>query len=159
MKPQAKVALIPQRQLDLALIPYGSLTTTLPKIAKHLAIAAEVSGGRSCADDIVRLFYDGHYSLWVAFDKDSAEIVGFFAVEVKQYPQRRMLVIQHCVMEPGSLKELEPRMQELGARYGKDMGCAGIEFVGRPGWKRYSKKHRYHSQSVMYQQFFEVKEA
>lgn len=118
--------------------------------------AAAITNGRSSVDDIVRAFYVGAYGLWIVFDPDTQKVHGFLATEVKQYPQLRMLVIQHCVMEPGTLEKIEDRMQELAQRYARDTGCAGIEFVGRPGWKRYAKNKNYHSHSVVYQQFLEV---
>jgi hypothetical protein len=59
-------------------------------------------------------------------------------------------------MTPGSLKEAEELMQDIAARFAKDAGCAGIEFVGRPGWRATANKYGYEVQSVMYQKFFEV---
>lgn len=142
--------------LELTLVPMGSVTQAVASIYPQLQKAAAITHGRSSVDDLVRAFYTGAYGLWLVFDTETQKIHGFLATEVKQYPQLRMLTIQHCVMESGTLKKIEDRMQELAQRYARDTGCAGIEFVGRPGWRRYSKVKGYHSQSVVYQQFFEV---
>lgn len=140
---------------DISLIPYGLLTKTLAGMGSLLERASKYSSGRSAVDDIVRLIYAGTYSLWVVFDTKSMEGLGFFAIEVKQYPQKRMLCIQHCVMENGLMKHVEDRMEELAVRYAQSMKCDGVEFVGRPGWRRFSKQHGYASHSVVYQQMFD----
>jgi hypothetical protein len=51
---------------------------------------------------------------------------------------------------------VEDEMQDKAAQFAKSVGCAGIEFVGRPGWRKTANKYGYEVQSVMYQKFFEV---
>jgi len=98
----------------------------------------------------------GRYALWVVFDTHSQQPVGFFATEVVQYPQCKLLCIQHCVIDPHYMASVEPRMEELATDFAKNSGCVGIEFVGRPGWRKYSKENGYASHSVVYQKFFEA---
>ena len=145
-------------KLDISLVPYGMISQMLAKLQKHLETAAKWTTGRSLADDIARLILIGQYNLWVVFDTETTNVIGFFATEIKQYPQRRMLVVQHVVIDSQHLEGLEPRIEELGTRFAKDNGCTGIEFVGRPGWRRYSKRQGYPSQGVMYQRFFDMKQ-
>jgi hypothetical protein len=45
--------------------------------------------------------------------------------------------------------------KDLLDRFAKDAGCAGVEFVGRPGWRKQANKYGYSIQSVMYQKLFE----
>jgi hypothetical protein len=59
-------------------------------------------------------------------------------------------------MTPGTMELVEDEMQDKAAQFAKDMGCTGIEFVGRPGWRKTANKYGYEVQSVMYQKFFEV---
>ncbi len=146
-------------KLDISLVPYGSLTQAIGIVDGYLKTAADLTVGRCSVDDIVRMIFIGQYSLWLVFDTEVNLVVGFFALEVKQYPQRRMLCIQHVVMESGQMREIEPLMQDLATRYAKDNGCTGIEFVGRPGWRRYSKEHGYASHSVTYQKFFDLEQS
>ena len=144
-------------KLEISLVPYGVITQTLAGLAERLVVASKLTAGRSNVDDLVRLFLIGQYSLWVIYDADAhGKLFGFFAVEIKAYPQRRMLCVQHCVIDPHHLDKLRVRMDELLEQYAKDNGCTGIEFVGRPGWKKYTKTHGYHSQSVTYQRFFDL---
>lgn len=140
--------------LDISLIPYGLLTKTLPQLNGYLSKAAELTDGRSILDDIARMIITGQYTLWTVFDLDKASIVGFFATEVKQYSQCRMLCIHHCVTEPHYFEALEPYFEKTIVSFAKNSGCAGIEFIGRRGWEKYSKKYGYPSYAVMYQRFF-----
>jgi len=142
-------------KLNISLVPYGLLSASLAKLGKYLEIAAKLTAGRCCVDDLVRLFITGQFSLWVVYDTEGNDLYGFFALEVKQYPQRKLLCIQHCVIEPNHMSALEQRMEDIATRYAKDNGCSGVEFVGRPGWRKYAKRGKYHSQSVVYQRFFD----
>jgi hypothetical protein len=90
--------------------------------------------------------------LWVVVEDNT--ILGHTITEIKQYPQCKMLVVQYCAMEPGTLEKVEDHMQDLAARFAKDAGCTGIEFIGRPGWRNTANKYGYTTQSVTYQKFF-----
>ena len=140
--------------LEISLVSAGALYKALGPLAPFLEIATERSYGRSFPDDLVRLMLSGQYQLWVVYDTETARVLGFFNTEVKMYPQRRMLCVQHCVVEPNHMVEIEDRMQELAGQFAKDNGCSGIEFVGRPGWKKHAVKYGYVSHSVVYQRFF-----
>ena len=139
--------------LDISLIPKGMLYKALPGLGAFLETASGYSRGRTTPDDLVGAFYSGHYQLWVVHDADLA-LYGFFATNVKEYPRKRMLCIQHCVMEPHHMALVEPRMQELAEKYAKDAQCHGVEFIGRPGWKRHAERYGYKASSVCYQKFF-----
>lgn len=154
-----QVAAVPaQARVDISIVPYGMLAHTLGQLGKYLKISADLTSGRSSVDDIVRLVMVGHYTLWVVFELQTKALIGFFATEVKQYPQRKLLNIQHCVVEPQHLDEMEQVMEDYSERFARDSGCSGIEFVGRPGWRRYSKKNGYASHAVVYQRFFDAEE-
>jgi len=156
MSKTAKVVALPRVDLDIALVPYAVLARTMAGIIKYLEKAAEVSSGRSTVEDIMRYVFNNQYSLWVVFDKNASGMLGFFALEVKNYPSKRMLCIQHCVIEPHHMQSVEPRMEEISERWAKDNGCSGIEFTGRPGWRRWARERGYLSHSVVYERFFEA---
>jgi len=145
-------------QLDISLVPYGMLTRTLAGLGDYLEKAALLTDGRSAVDDIVRMIMLGQYNLWVVFEKESNDVYGFFTTEIKHYPQMKMLCAQHVVIDPQHMDELECRVEDLGIEFAKSVGCAGIEFVGRPGWRKYSKANGYASYAITYQKIFEVKE-
>jgi len=142
-------------KLDIALIPYGSIAGAIPAIMPYLAESATRSRGRSSVDDILGFLFSGQMALWIVFDTDKQEAHGHFITEVKQYPRCKMLVIQYAAMLPNHMQEIEDLMQQYAETYAKDFGCRGIEFVGRPGWRKHAERYGYTAQSVTYQRFFE----
>jgi len=49
---------------------------------------------------------------------------------------------------------MEDDIFDLLNRFARDAGCSGIEFVGRPGWRKQADKYGFEVQSVGYQKFF-----
>jgi hypothetical protein len=119
-----------------------------------LAESERWTRGRAKVDDLLRFVLNGQMQLWAVHDEN--HVYGHIITEVKQYPQCKMFSIQYCAMQPGLMEMVEEEMQTKAAQFAKDAGCAGIEFVGRPGWRKTANKYGYEVQSVMYQKFFEV---
>ena len=139
--------------MNISLVPVGQVAGTIPAILPFLQESALWARGRVTVDDLLRFVVNGTMQLWVAHEDGVAH--GHVITEIKQYPQCKMLTIQYCAMVPGSLEAIEDQMQDVAVRFAKDAGCAGIEFVGRPGWQKTAKKYGYAVQSVMYQKCFE----
>lgn len=140
--------------MNISLVPHGAVIGLVPSLLSHLRTSAQWTRGRATVDDIVQMVLSGQMQLWAVHD--AQHIRGHVITEIKVYPQCKMLTVQYCAMEPGTLEQVEDAMQDVAARFAKDAGCAGIEFVGRPGWRATAKKYGYEVQSVMYQKFFEV---
>ena len=140
--------------MKISLVPFGQVGATVPAVLPYLQISAEWTHGRAGIDDILKFIFEGRMHLWAVHE--DGVVHGHIITEVKQYPQCKLLVIQYCAMQPGTMESVEDQMQEIAARFAKDAGCAGIEFVGRPGWRRTANKYGYDVQSVVYQKFFEV---
>ena len=140
--------------MKISLVPVGQVGATVPAVLPYLQISAEWTHGRASVDDILKFIFEGRMHLWAVHE--DGVVHGHIITEVKQYPQCKLLVIQYCAMQPGTMESVEDQMQEIAARFAKDAGCAGIEFVGRPGWRRTANKYGYDVQSVVYQKFFEV---
>lgn len=139
--------------MDIALIPPGQVAGAVSAVLPFLLTSEEWSRGRATADDLLRFVLNGQMMLWAVHE--DGKVYGHIMTEVKQYPQCTMLAIQYCAMAPGTLVDVEDKMQALAERVAKDAGCAGIEFVGRPGWRSTARAYGYSVQSVMYQKFFE----
>ena len=139
--------------MNISLVPVGQLAGVIPEVLPFINESVAWARGRVVADDLLRFVLNGAMQLWAVHDNGSAH--GHVITEIKQYPQCRMLTIQYCAMTPGTLELVEDEMQDVAARFAEDAGCAGIEFVGRPGWRDTAKKYGYSVQSVMYQKFFE----
>ena len=139
--------------MNISLVPPGYVAGVIPALLPYLHESQEWTRGRALVDDLLRLVLTGQMQLWVVFD--GGQIFGHVITEIKDYPRCKMLTIQYCAMETGTLDEINEKMQDVATRFAKDAGCAGIEFVGRPGWRATAREYGYTVQSVMYQKFFE----
>lgn len=139
--------------MDISLVPVGHVAGFIPALLPYLQKTEEWTKGRSKVDDVLRMILNGQLHLWVVYEGE--RIYGHVTTEVKQYARCKMLTIQYCAMEPGTLDQINDKMQTIATQFAKDAGCAGIEFVGRPGWRKTASEYGYSVQSVMYQKFFE----
>lgn len=145
--------------MKFSLLPVSQIAPAIPAILTYLGMSAQASRGRASVEDILRFLLNGQMALWLAYeqaDGEPAVVHGFIATEIKQYPQCKMLVIQYCAGRTGALEAADDLVQQTLERFASDAGCAGIEFIGRPGWRGAARKFGYEVQSVMYQKFFEV---
>lgn len=140
--------------MDISLVPVGQIAAAVVAVLPFLQESSRWSRGRATADDILRFALTGQMQLWVV--RDGRTAMGHIVTEVKQYPQCKMFTIQYCAMVPGTMEAVEDKMQALAEEAARSAGCAGIEFVGRPGWRQTARTYGYAVQSVMYQKFFEV---
>ena len=138
--------------MNMTLVPPGKVVGTLPAIMPYLLESERWTGGRACVDDIARFILNGQMHLWVAHEDNTA--YGHVITEVKQYPQSKFLTVQYCAGEPNHMQHVEDEMFDLLERFAHDAGCAGIEFVGRPGWRKSAAKYGYEMHSVTYQKLF-----
>lgn len=141
--------------MEIALIPHGQISYVLPKVLDHLNTSVKWARGRITLDDLILFLVSGRNQLWVIFDTDTLDVYGQIVTEMVQYPQKKMLVIQYCAAQTGTMEQIDTKVHETMHRFAKDMGCNGIEFVGRSGWSRQAKQNGYEVESVKYQKFFE----
>lgn len=141
--------------LEISAVPVNYVHKVVGGLAEKFEIAAQRSTGRCTAADILRLIMTGAYQLWVVFDKDTRAMHGFFVTELRDYPQQRIFVVQHVVIDSHKFSEVEDRMAVLFTQYAKDMNSAGIEFVGRAGWKKTAAKLGFTARAVVYEKMFD----
>ena len=138
--------------MNIGLIPVGQVAGLVPALLPYLQESQEWSKGRVLVDDILRMVLNGTMHLWAVHQDDV--VYGHVITEIKEYPRCKMLTIQYCAMKPWTMDLVSEKMHEIAERFAKDAGCAGVEFVGRPGWRKVAAEHGYEVQSVMYQKFF-----
>lgn len=138
--------------MEISLVPPGQVAVLVPQLLPYLAMSEKWTHGRANIDDILRFVFNGQMNLWAVHE--TGAIHGHIVTEIKQYPQCKMFVIQYCAMRPGTMADIEDKMQDIASRFAKDAGCAGVEFYGRPGWRNHAKKYGYDVQSIVYQKFF-----
>lgn len=142
-------------KLDISLIPYGQISYVVPSLIKFFSESAEWAQGRVAVDDIVRFVLTEQMQLWLVFDPNNSNVHGYVMTEIKEYPQKKMFVIQYCAMAPHFMKYVEDSMHQKAEMFAKHMKCAGIEFFGRPGWEPHVKKRGYKTKTVVYEKYFD----
>lgn len=141
--------------MKTVLVPPGMVSNVIPALLPYLEKSEEWTRGRAKTDDILRFVLNGQMQLWVVHENNTA--YGYLVTEVKDYPQCKMLVVQYCAGEPHHMQYVDDEIFDLLDRFAKDAGCAGVEFVGRPGWRKQADKHGFEVRSVVYQKFFKEK--
>lgn len=143
-------------KLDISLVPYGQVSYMVPTLIKYFQESEGWTKGRANVDDIVRFALTGQMQLWVVFEPENNNAIhGYVMTEIKQYPQTKMFVIQYCAMDPNHMRYVDNRMHEVGEKFARDTGCAGIEFYGRPGWEPHVKRHGYNVKTVVFEKHFD----
>lgn len=140
--------------MNIALVPVTQLMSVIPALMPHLEESVKWTRGRARIEDIVRFLLNGQMHLWAVYEGD--KVYGHVIGEVKLYPQCKMLTVQYCAGEPNHMHLVEDKMFAVLEEASRTAGCAGIEFIGRPGWRKSAASHGFEVQSVMYQKFFEV---
>jgi hypothetical protein len=128
------------------------VSSVIPALLPYLAESEKWSKGRASVDDILRFVLNQQMQLWVVHEENT--IYGHVVTEIKEYPRCKMLVVQYCAGEPDHMQYVDDEIFDLLDRFAKDTGCSGIEFVGRPGWRKQAEKYGFEVRSVMYQKFF-----
>lgn len=141
--------------MKASLVPPGMVSSVIPAILPYLKESEKWARGRATVDDILRFVLNGQMQLWIGHEENT--IYGHVVTEIKEYPQCKMLTVQYCAGEPNHMQYVGDEIFDLLDRFAKDAGCAGVEFVGRPGWRKQADKHGFEVRSVMYQKFFKEK--
>lgn len=139
--------------MDIHLVPPTNVAGLVPALLPYLEESESWTRGRATKDDLLQFVSNGRMHLWVV--EQDENVYGHIITEVKEYPQLKMLAVQYCAMKPWTMDLVSDKMHEIAERFAKDAGCAGVEFVGRPGWRNVAKENGYSVQSVVYQKFFE----
>jgi hypothetical protein len=124
----------------------------IPALLPYLKKSEKWTRGRATVDDILRFVLNGQMQLWIVHEENT--IYGHVVTEIKEYPRCKMLTVQYCAGEPSHMQYVDDEIFNLLDRFAKDAGCTGVEFVGRPGWRKQADKYGFEVRSVMYQKFF-----
>lgn len=138
--------------MEISLVPAGHVSRFLPVLLPHFQLSEKWTRGRAVIDDLLRFILNGQMQLWIGHDESNVH--GHYITEIKTYPQCKMLCVQYCAGDVGVLEQLEHKAFSTLEKFAQDAGCAGIEFIGRPGWKKAAQTHGFKVQDVMYQKFF-----
>lgn len=135
-------------------VPYGQISYILPGLVHNLQKSELWTRGRASIDDIVKFLYTEYMQLWVVHNPEQEQMYGYVITEIKQYPRTKMLVFQYSAGDYGVLENSGDVVFETLETFAKAENCVGIEFFGRPGWKRHAKKHGCHVNTVVFEKYF-----
>jgi len=138
--------------MTVSIVPPGMVSGVIPALLPYLEESERWTKGRATVDDILRFVLNGQMQLWVVYEENT--IYGHVVTEIKEYPRCKMLTVQYCAGEPNHMQYVDDEIFDLLDRFAMDAGCAGVEFVGRPGWRKQADKYGFEVRSVMYQKFF-----
>ena len=131
-------------ELTFTGVPAAEIEALWPSVATHFEGVAARSGGRFVAEDWRRSFLDRSRQLWVAQECNAFRMA--LATEVRQYPQRQVAALVAC---SGSGRADWVDFLSLVEAWARAQGCAAIEALGRPGWKRVLAPHGYAATHVI----------
>ena len=142
-------------KLEASIIPLGHLHSVVPDIIPLLKKSEFWASNRVSVDDLLGFLFSNKMQLWVVYNPDDARIYAHLMTEYRDYPRKKILVVQYCAGDYGSLEGAEEQVHQKLEQFAKYSGCAGIEFFGRPGWRSNAKKHGYTVQTVVYEKHFD----
>jgi len=132
----------------------GDVVAMLPSVMPYLEKMKRWAGGRRTVDDIVKRILNLECNLWVTLGLDG-KANGAIITKVEEYPEMRLLHILHAAGEAGQMAGLEDELYAAYDAFAKFNHCSGVEFIGRPGWKKYVEPRGYKLKSVSYEKRFE----
>lgn len=136
------------------IVRHGDIVSMVPIVLPWLEKMATWTRGRRSMDDIVTRLLNMECNLWVTLNAQK-KANGALVTKVEAYPRMRMLHVLHCAGETGHMEAVADEVYTALDEFAKFSHCAGVEFIGRPGWEKYVKDRGYAVKSVTYQKFFE----
>lgn len=138
----------------LYIVSQGDIVSKLQVIHPWLQKMAAWTRGRRTMDDIVRRLLNMETNLWITLNAEGKPS-GALITQIERYPRMYMLQVLHCAGERGHMEFVADEVYDALDAFAKFNKCAGVEFIGRPGWEPHVKKRGYEVRSVTYQKFFE----
>lgn len=136
------------------IVSHGDIVTVVPTILPWLQKMAAWTRGRRTVDDIVTRLLNLDGNLWITLNAEGNPS-GALITRIEVYPRMRMLHVLHCAGARGHMEEVADEVYPALDAFAKFNHCAGVEFIGRPGWEKHVKERGFEVRSVTYQKFFE----
>jgi len=131
----------------------GVVADVLPTVYPYLEEMANRTNGRFTVDDIAKRAMEPGCNLWITLDV-KGEPNGAIITKVEQYPRVRMLNMLYMAGETGLMADFDSEFNTAVEEFAKFNHCAGVEFGGRSGWKKYVEPYGFKLQSVAYEKRF-----
>lgn len=112
-------------------VPTDLVPDLWPAIEKHAEAACEYHPFME-AIDIARIIMKGHARLFVSFEAGAVQ--GFAAMEVVQYPRRKVANVLAAGGDTGFLSVAIHELLPILKQWGREQGADTFAISGRPGW-------------------------
>jgi len=139
--------------MNVSLIPPEAFVIVAKDAERLLAPAVALSSGREDLSTVWTRLITEQYQLWMFFDEEN-EPEGALVTRVEEYPLKKLLNLLFIGGEnlEGWHRELLSTLED----YAKDHDCAGMETVGRMGWKRFLKDFGWETTHIVCEKTFDV---
>lgn len=121
--------------MQITLVPKEHVYSCWPRVEPLLKLSADRTGGRFLTKDLQESLLCNISTLWIIFD---SEIIASAMTRFVDYPNRRMMVIDHIGGE--DVDEWGDLFFSTMDRWARDNKCDGIEGYARHGWAPILKK-------------------
>lgn len=144
------LALAPEveHKLDVSYVPPHLMDPVWPRAGALLMKGLEFAGGRYEIEDVYKEIIEYQQHLWIIFETHDRQIIAAATTRIMEYPRCRML--SGVFLGGERLKEWADMFLDVLEKFERDMGCSGLEFIGRAGWTR-ALAHRMKPTSVIYE--------
>jgi hypothetical protein len=115
----------------ISAVPTDFVPDLWPAIEKHAEAACEYHPFMD-ALDLARIIMKGNARLFVAFEGEKVQ--GFAAMEVVQYPRRKVANVLAAGGDKGFLSVAILEMLPILKQWGREQGADTFAISGRPGW-------------------------
>jgi hypothetical protein len=135
--------------LTVSYVPPHVMDPVWPKAGALLLKSLKYARGRYEIEDVYRDLVQHQQQLWIVFDDETKNLVAAITTRIAEYPHRRMV----CGYFLGGtrLDEWADLFLDVLEKFEKDMGCDGLEFVGRKGWEKVLAHRKIRPISVIYE--------
>ena len=133
--------------MNISLVPVDHVLSVWDDVRGYLEPAVATANGRWTMEHLCASLATGRTQLWIAFDDE--KIWGCLTTEVVQYPAKLVLAMHFLGGEEFDLWYSD-LLQQI-SRYGKDLGCDGIEGVARFGFWKWLKQDGFEKTSAFYE--------
>lgn len=124
----------------ITLIPKEYLEEFWPKAMPFIQMALDEAPGYYRLADVLHNILQDMEALWAVIG-DDGDLVCCFTTMINQYPLCKKLLIHH--VGGSNIEEWEDECYDILKRYAKDVGCDGINALGRNGWRRKAKERNW----------------
>tara|TARA_R110000824_G_scaffold345898_1_gene532603 strand:- start:2016 stop:2468 length:453 start_codon:yes stop_codon:yes gene_type:complete len=134
------------------LIPKDHYSSVKDDVEALITKSIKLSDGRDDFATVWNELQRTHQQLWMVFDSENKPIAALLT-SIKAYALKRMFLLQWLGGE--DMDDWLGRLLDTLAAFAKANSCAGMEIVGREGWKRALRDRGWEANLVVCTKYFD----